>query len=324
MTTSRRASRRKSRNALVLAVAAVTAAAVAPQVAQTRLADVPSTLAGAPAAVADLGAEAVTQVATTVTAATTGSFLGFDTHSYPGDRAMRRWKDASPYAWVGYYLPAAPCHASTSWAGRRETLDEMGWGMAVIYVGQQTWDGVAAPSVSHARRQLAAEGRACHKSFVTAERGNAEAEDAVATTEAEGFARGTVIFLDVEYMDRTHQRMVDYARAWVREVLADGRYRPGVYVHTRNAETLYAMVRDEYAAAGLDEEPPFWVAGGERFAPSKKPQQVGHAFASLWQGVLDVHQTWGGVRLPIDVNVAAVPSPSSHAYALSPAFALGD
>ena len=324
MTTRRRATHRRTRNALVLALAALSAAAIAPEVARTRLADVPSTLAHAPGAVADLGAEAVSQVATTVTAAATGSYLGFDTHSYPGDRAMRRWKDASPYAWVGYYLPAAPCHESTSWAGKRETLEQMGWGLAVIYVGQQTWDGVAAPSVKQAQRKLATEGRACHKAFVTASRGAAEAEDAVATTAAEGFAPGTVIFLDVEYMDRTHARMLGYARAWVRDVLADGRYRPGVYVHTHNAEDLYEMVRAEYAAAGLNEEPPFWVAGGQRFAPSKKPQQVGHAFASLWQGVLDVHQSWGGVRLPIDVNVAAVPSPSSHAYALSPAFALGD
>jgi hypothetical protein len=324
MTTKRRAARRRLGNAIALAAAATTAFYVAPQVASTRLADVPSTIAGAPDAIADLGAQAVAQVATTVTAAAAGSHLGFDTHSYPGDRAMRRWKDASPYTWVGYYLPAAPCHQSTTWAGKRETLERMGWGLAVIYVGQQTWDGVAAPPVGQARRKLVAEGRACHKAFVTADRGRAEAEDAIATTETEGFARGTVIFLDVERMERTHASMLAYARSWVREVLADGRYRPGVYVHTHNAAAIYDMVREEFAAAGLDEEPPFWVAGGQRFAPSKKPQQVGHSFAALWQGILDVHQTWGGVRLPIDVNVAAVPSPSSHAYALSPEFALGD
>jgi hypothetical protein len=313
---------RKPRNAIVLALAAVTALAVAPTVARMELRDVPGTLAGAPAAVADLPVRAVTQVAT-ITAAATGKHLGFDTHSYPGDRAMRKWKEAAPYEWVGYYLPS-PCHEDDSWAGTRQRLVDMGWGLAVIYVGQQTWDGVPAPPLSQAKRKIADGDRACHKGLLTAQRGDAEAEDAIATTAAEDFPDGTVIFLDVEYMDRTSPAMRAYARAWTRAVLADGRFRPGVYVHSHNATPIYEDVRAEYEAAGVNEEPPIWVAGGARFAPGKTPQQAGHAFAAVWQGLLDVSQTWGGIRLPIDVNVAAVPSPSSHAYALSPEYALGD
>ena len=37
--------------------------------------------------------------------------------------------------------------------------------------------------------------------------------------------------------------------------------------------------------------------------------------AGVWQGILDVHRTHAGIKLYIDVNVAAVPSPSSHEYA---------
>src|SRR5690349_21330073 len=33
---------------------------------------------------------------------------GFDTRVYPGEAALRTWKQRSPYEWVGYYLPA-PC-----------------------------------------------------------------------------------------------------------------------------------------------------------------------------------------------------------------------
>src|SRR6476620_2076069 len=51
---------------------------------------------------------------------------GFDTNVYPGDAMMRAWRDASPYEWVGYYLPA-PCHRDASWAGKREALIGMGW-----------------------------------------------------------------------------------------------------------------------------------------------------------------------------------------------------
>ena len=33
-----------------------------------------------------------------------GNHLGFDTHTYPGDKTMRAWKSAprAPYSWVGF------------------------------------------------------------------------------------------------------------------------------------------------------------------------------------------------------------------------------
>src|SRR6185436_13985692 len=67
-----------------------------------------------------------------------GAFAGFDTGLYPGDDALRAWRQSSPYLWVGYYLPA-PCHRDASWSGKRERLIAMGWGTAVIYLGQQDW-----------------------------------------------------------------------------------------------------------------------------------------------------------------------------------------
>jgi hypothetical protein len=62
--------------------------------------------------------------------------------------------------------------------------------------------------------------------------------------------------------------------------------------------------------------PQFWVAGSSGFSETKEPHEVGHSFASVWQGILDVVQTHNGVKLPIDVSVASLPSPSSHEYAL--------
>jgi hypothetical protein len=50
---------------------------------------------------------------------------------------------------------------------------------------------------------------------------------------------------------------------------------------------------------------------GRGFSADKAPREVGHWFASVWQGVLDKVESHGGVRIPIDVNVAAVPSPSA-------------
>src|SRR6185503_20286289 len=159
----------------------------------------------------------------------TGPHLGFDTFAYPGDDAMRAWLTADkPYRWVGYYL-SAPCHSDDSWEGKRDTLSSMGWGMAVIYVGQQTWGKTPGQKIAVTRyvtkrvkqtvktrsgkrvvryvnkrvpvRVLvaprASPGSSCSTQFVNEARGVKDANDAIAKTAAEGFASGTVIFLDI-------------------------------------------------------------------------------------------------------------------------------
>jgi len=260
-----------------------------------------------------------------------GPHLGFDTFTYPGDDAMRAWLTADkPYKWVGYYL-TAPCHTDSSWEGKRETLARMGWGTAVIYVGQQTWGRTPGAKVAvtryvtkrvrHIRTRngkrvvsyvtkrvpvrvyvtpRASRNASCSTQFVNAARGTLDANDAIAKTAAEGFAKGTVIFLDIERMDAVPEAMRDYYRAWTARVAEDGRFQPAYYAHSFNANLVYS---DSVA-------PPFWISSGRGFAEDKLPSDVGHAFAQVWQGVLDVVETHNGVRIPIDVNVADVPSPS--------------
>ncbi|MEO8623204.1 MAG: hypothetical protein ABI625_19160, partial [bacterium] len=97
-------------------------------------------LVQAAATVAQVAAAVTGQDAPLADEAKSGKNLGFDTHTFPGERTMRAWKEApgAPYSWVGYYLPS-PCHKDASWVGQRELLTSMGWGLAVVYVGQQTW-----------------------------------------------------------------------------------------------------------------------------------------------------------------------------------------
>jgi hypothetical protein len=313
----------------------------------------------------DVAADAITEavqapqelatLASNGKASVPGRHLGFDTYAYPGDEVMRSWRHADvPYEWVGYYLPA-PCHKGRTWMGKRERLAEMGWGMAVVYVGQQTWDRtprayetryVSRPGTKFVKKRVkqtvrrngkrvtrwvtrtvpvqtmvrkairvpvnptAAALDQCDANLVGGARGTVEANDAIARTADEGFPRGTVIFLDLERMDHVPQAMRDYYRAWTARVLADGRYRPGYYAHKYNAERVYQDVKPAFVAAGIGEEPPFWIAGGRDFSPDKSPQEVGHHFAAVWQGVLDVVQEWKGHTLPLDVNVAGVADPS--------------
>lgn len=247
------------------------------------------------------------------TTSTGAGFPGFDLAVYPGDAAMRAWAPpSSPYQWVGYYLPA-PCHRDSTFVGKRRTIATFGYGVAVLYVGQQTWDGVALDAAAHARTAaLAATASAatCSRTLLSAAQGDDEARDAVARTAAEGFPAGTAIFLDLEPMQVVTDAMKSYYRAWAARVLADGRYRPGVYAHFRNADELYADVAAVYAAARAAGRPPFWIARVNAFSLLAAPTGAGFGFAAAWQGALDVTRTWNGVTLRIDESVADTRSPS--------------
>ena len=93
-------------------------------------------------------------------------------------------------------------------------------------------------------------------------------------------------------------------------MLTDGRFRPGVYVHSHNAEIVYGDVKSLFTAAGIDEEPRFWIASARDFSSDKSPTEVGHDFAGMWQGVIDVVKRVANVALPIDINVSNWRSPS--------------
>jgi hypothetical protein len=264
------------------------------------------------AKVAQVAAAVTGQDAPLADEAEEGKWLGFDTYAYPGDAKMRAWKNArnAPYHWVGYYLPAAPCHRSTSWRGKRQTLIDMGWGLAVVYVGQQTWNRTPKTLTPAQIARLRTRGETCNADLLDASRGTQEGVDAIRTTEEEGFPKGTVIFLDIERTERMPARMRDYYKSWVATVLTDGTYRPGIYVHSHNAQTVYDDVKALFVAAGIDEEPRFWIASARDFSPDKAPQDVGHDFAGMWQGVIDVVRKVANVALPIDINVSSWPSPS--------------
>ena len=264
------------------------------------------------ATIAQTAAAVTGQSAPLADEAQSGTYLGFDTHTYPGDAKMKAWRSAkdAPYSWVGYYLPAAPCHKGTSWSGKRQALIDMGWGIAVVYVGQQTWGRTPRTPTARQLATLQRRGATCNADFLGAERGAAEGLDAVRSTRAQGFPPGTVIFLDIERMEKMPQRMRDYYRAWVATVLAEGNYRPGIYVHSHNAQAVYNDVKDLFIAAGVNEVPRFWIASGRDFSPEKMPQDVGHDFAGMWQGVIDVVRRVADVALPIDINVSNWPSPS--------------
>jgi hypothetical protein len=204
---------------------------------------------------------------------------GFDTALYPGDAAMRTWKESSPYRFVGYYL-AAPAHPNSSWMGKRASLQAMGWQMVVIYVGRQAQGpGSSVPP--------------------DAEGGVRHGQDALRKTYFEGFPPGTVVYLDVEPMDHVPGNMMDYILAWLRQ-FSDAPYRAGIYCHVKNAAEL------QHRTGGAGAPLTFWVSGSKRtFQPGvSRPTESGIPFATIWQGSFNRKKTFGGVTLTIDENAA--------------------
>jgi len=239
-----------------------------------------------------------------------GHYVGFDTHTYPGTVVMKAWKEApgAPYSWVGYYLPS-PCHANASWTGKRDTLQQMGWGVAVVYVGQQTW-GKTPRKLTQNLADALRKRSPCSTDLISAEEGVRNADDAVERASNEGFRPGTIVFLDLERMEKIPPAMRDYYRAWVARMLATDKYQPGIYTHAHNAEAIFADVLDAFKAAGDTTTPRFWIAGGKGFDEGRAPQDVGFVFAGVWQGIIDVARSVADLKLPIDINVAAWKSPS--------------
>ena len=265
-----------------------------------------------------------------------GSHPGFDTSIYPGDAAMQAWvSPSSPYEWVGYYLQA-PCHRDPSWMGKRQTLTAMGWGLAVLYVGQQTFDGIPdvmvppvfgrqlplnANTLPDARAGIMVPATAdeiqsaavtCSRTLLTTEQGTTDAIDAATRTASEGFPNGTVIFLDIEHMDVIPASMEAYYRAWVQQVLADGRFHPGVYVHKDNAESIHSGIARAYADMNASGSAVYWITSSTGFSINASPHDVGFPWARVWQGIYEVSQTWNGATINIDVDVATTSSPSSQ------------
>ncbi|HUH12263.1 MAG TPA: glycoside hydrolase domain-containing protein [Longimicrobiales bacterium] len=232
---------------------------------------------------------------------------GFDTRSYPGPAVMRAWRDSSPYRWVGFYLTGAPCYTGTSWSGRRAELEGMGWGLAVLFVGEQDW---ARGADAHLADPPAQADPRCTRDNLSAARGAADAATAHEAAAREGFPAGTAVFLDVERVDSVSPQLAAYVKGWADGVFERGRYEPALYAHGRNASALYPVLVEAFARHRVARAPRLWVASTGGFGLERAPAESGFPHATVWQGVLDTRETWGGHALLIDQNVAASGSPS--------------
>jgi hypothetical protein len=137
---------------------------------------------------------------------TSRSYLGFDRNDYPGDAAMKLLRH--DFAFTSYWLSPPPGEKRNTWKGKRELLVSHGFGFLVLYCGRDS---------SELKTETDAK-----------EKGSQDANASAAAAREEGFAPGTIIFLDIEEGGRLSPAYHEYLGVWSEELKRTG-FLAGVY-----------------------------------------------------------------------------------------------
>jgi hypothetical protein len=154
-------------------------------------------------------------------------YAGFDIEQYPNLNVMNWLSGNTNLRWCGYYLAPAPNRPPSGWTGQYPNIAGK-WGVLPIYVGQQdprTGTSTYTPS-----------------SILTADQGTIDGGNAADLAAADGFLRGTMVYLDWEYGGLDGTGSSDYIKAWVAAVVADGRIAPGIYCSHVAAQAVSDLI----------------------------------------------------------------------------------
>ncbi len=199
------------------------------------------------------------------------AYLGVDRNDYPGDANMQLLRKT--FVFTGYWLNNPPGASRNTWAGKRATLQSMGFGFLLLFNGREY-------------KELKASGDA-------ASVGSRDAAAAVQAATTDGFPKKAIIFLDQEQGGRMLPEQRAYIHAWIDGVTKAG-YGAGVYcsgIAVRESSNVYVITANDIRdnAAGRDIH--FFIsndhcgpAPGCVF-PSAPPAPAtsGISFAEAWQ-----------------------------------------
>ncbi len=133
------------------------------------------------------------------------TYFGFDRNEYPGDQLLAALHRS--FAFTGYWLNTPPGDSGNGWTGKRALLQSNGFGFMVLFNGR-----------------LEAQLRGKDPAAL----GRSDALAAISAAGREGFASGTILFLDQEEGGRLGAAQAAYLFAWI-EAIRKSRYQPGVY-----------------------------------------------------------------------------------------------
>ena len=145
----------------------------------------------------------------------TGSFVGFDRNTFPGDAALPTLR--RHFSFIGYWLNTPPGAATNSWLGKRSNIAQAGFGFLVLWNGRLD-----------AQIKSQAKARPGHPATLPESLGRSDAAAAVTAAQREHFPPGTILFLDQEEGGRLLPEQAAYLLAWT-EAVAKAGFRPGVY-----------------------------------------------------------------------------------------------
>jgi Domain of unknown function (DUF1906) len=196
------------------------------------------------------------------------AYLGFDRNDYPGDGNLPVLRKS--FAFAGYWLSNPPGARANSWQGKRTTVQRAGFGFLLLFNGRAYAELKGKPNP-----------------------GAADGAAAARAAKAEGFPRGSVIFLDQEEGGRMLDEQKKYVFAWANAVQRAG-FRAGVYcsgIEVAEPDgSVISTARDLHDSA-LGRGLIFWVANdacppspGCAFPKAPPPPAAsGATFAEVWQ-----------------------------------------
>ena len=204
-------------------------------------------------------------------AESSGTYLGLDLNLYPGDEALPVLRKT--FSFVSYWLGPPPGEKRNSWQGKRALLKSYGFGFVVLFNGRES--------------------RNLHNSADAREKGALDAQTAAKLAQQEGFAKGTVIFLDIEEGGRLPAPYHEYLQAWSNTFMK-GDYRAGVYcsaIPVDEGHGVYITTAQDIQSHITTPILVYWVynlacppSPGCAF-PSNPPSptQNGFSVATVWQ-----------------------------------------
>jgi len=268
-----------------------------------------------------LAASGASQLANSHAQQVPHTYLGFDRNIYPGDAAVPLLRKT--FTFTGYWLSPPPGEKTNTWLGKRRLLHSQGFGFIVLYRSRDSSE--------------------FKKSADASPEGTLDARNAATAAKNEGFARGTVIFLDIEEGGRLPDLYHAYLRAWT-DTLVETGYRSGVYCsgmpvdegggvsiitaddirnHIGEREILYWVYNDACppspGCASMQKPPPPSASGITyavvwQFAQSPRRREFTERCAATYHAdgncytPGDTSHAWH-----LDVNTATSPNPSAGA-----------
>jgi hypothetical protein len=235
-------------------------------------------------------------------------FAGLDLARYPGDSLMQSLWDSSNLFWVGFYLAVGGPGLSDkqTWSGKFGLLQDIGWGVAPIYVGKQP--------TSH---------KLALKAGAEEFEGFLDGMEASNLASREGVPYRSVIYFDLE-MPTGSQPWLTYYFGWVSAVTAQG-YSPGIYCSYLSAKTVTEFIRLRDASM----IPEIWVFNVDKYPahqsykdintiPTPDPTDSRGAGATSWQYVHGSRLAWEKHFLsPVDFNSSKYSDPGQRTILLT-------